>query len=683
MARTREQDAERKREASKASKDVTVPACENPRRRKRLEKDDEAWLLWYFAPQSETTAPFTYKFKQPQKEMIAAIAAAITNGEDKSIAAPRGEGKTTLAERLLLKYTLQGKIRFSVLFAATGGAAQDCLESIKQELETNVRLMADYPEVCAPVAALENTPNRAHYQTVSGKRHDTGKVYTREPSRFSWCGQEIFFPNVPGSPSAGSIIATRGLDAAVRGVRKKGRRPDVAVIDDPDTEDTARSEEQAAKLETRIDRAIAGLGGQTRSVARVMLTTLQSRISVSYKYTDPKQKPSWRGQRFRFLVTPPDRIDLWEQYITLQKTDWGDETSHAHEFYIANRDAMDAGAVVSNSNRYVTGELSALQHYYNLVARLGQDAVDTEWQNDPPESTGPTESGITPQLIQRKTNGFARGIIPPGCTVLSHTSDVGKTKGFHWVVRAWMPDGTGFTIDYGRQTVYDTIYGSDEGLDAAIHAAVIRRMQEFRDMNYAGGAEIETISLFDARYRTDAVLSAVAQCGLGVYGYFGIGKSAGCVPGTFRELTAVSATRRKLNCQGAYLERKGNNWAVMGNADQWKAYEHDRWMSAADRPGCMTLWGEQSEDGKMTPDQNDHGEYAHHICAEIEIEEEYKGVMRRRWQPKNKANDWLDASYMGCVAAAMKGVRIGSMGSRPSPTNRPSAQDLARKARGA
>src|SRR5690606_36080955 len=148
-------------------------------------------------------------------------------------------------------------------------------------IEENPLLAADYPEVCVPVIALENTPNRAHYQLVSGKRHDTGEAYTAEQSKFTWCGDEIIFPKVPGSPSSRAIIATRGLDSAIRGLKRKGRRVDIVLIDDPDTEDTARSGDQAKKLENRIDKSLGGLGGQKRKVARVMITTLQSRISVS------------------------------------------------------------------------------------------------------------------------------------------------------------------------------------------------------------------------------------------------------------------------------------------------------------------------------------------------------------------------------------------------------------------
>lgn len=203
----RDRDTRRKRELRAASKEVQVPACEDIERRMLLESDDTEWLRYYFAEL------FWYPFTTQQLEMIDAIRNAILYGGDQSLAASRGEGKTKIFERMLLKYTLAGVVKFSVLFAATGSSAQDSLQSIMGEIETNVRLRADYPEACVPVLALENTPNRAHYQSITDNRQDNGEPYQTVPRRFSCCGQEIVLSNVPGSPSAGAIIATRGLDA--------------------------------------------------------------------------------------------------------------------------------------------------------------------------------------------------------------------------------------------------------------------------------------------------------------------------------------------------------------------------------------------------------------------------------------------------------------------------------------
>ena len=460
--------------------------AQDPERRILLESDDTEWLRYYFHEL------FWYPFTTQQLEMIEAIRNAIRYGGDQSLAASRGEGKTKLFERTLLKYTLSGVIKFSVLFAATGSAAQDSLQSIMGEIETNERLRADYPEVCVPVLALENTPNRAHYQLVTGRRHDNGEPYQAVASRFSWCGQEIVLPNVPGSPSAGAIIATRGLDAAVRGLNKRNRRVDVAGIDDPDTEETVNSEEQAKKLEKRIDRAIAGLGGQQRTVARVMLTTIQNRTCVSYKFTDPAQKPTWKGKRFRFLVTRPERSDLWDEYVQLRQAHPDDEFGRiANAFYLENREAMDAGAEVANPNRFdgqtlpdgTQLEVSALQRYYNEVARIGPEAVASEYDNDPPEEAGPVESGITPNRIQRQLSGYDRKIVPPGCTVLDRGVDVRKTA-LHWVVRAWQPNGTCYVVDYGVHEVLGTKYGSDEGLDLAIKRGILQFLDDAKQVEY-------------------------------------------------------------------------------------------------------------------------------------------------------------------------------------------------------
>lgn len=667
----RKKDAERKRKEAEKGRTVHIPPCANRRRRNRLEKIDEKWLRWYFGRCEGCLDPFWYAFTVQQKEMIEAIRDAILYGGDQAIAASRGEGKTTIFERMLLKYTLQGTISFSVLFAATGTAADNSLESIKMALEENERLLADYPEVCVPVRELENVPNRAHYQLVQGVRHsDSRKKFENHSSRFTWCGQQIVFPNIPGSPSSGAIIATRGLDAAVRGLKKRGKRPDVAVIDDPDTEETARSEEQAKKLEDRIDKAIAGLGGQQRSIARVMLTTIQNRTCVSYRFTDPSQKPTWKGRRFRFLLKPPKRVDMWDEYVQQRQIDMqsGDEFARkSHQFYLDNRKEMEAGAKVANLNRFDPQklpdgsqlEVSALQRYYNEVARIGPEAVASEYDNDPPEESGPIESSITPHLIQTKVSGYPQRIVPPGCTIVTQGIDVGKIA-MHWVVRAWRPDCKGFVIDYGVQETHGTVYGSDEGLDVAIRRALITRWEHVAVEPYVnanGDAVPVDMTVIDSRYRKSAVVRACQQIGKGVYPAMGCGKSHGCVRMNFTEIRRRTSDKKPGD--GWFLSRQDRTtWVCMFDADHWKAWEHDRWMTDRTMPGSLVMFGTPSERGhRMSEDEKAHHAYAHHICNEKEVEEVVKGALKRYWRCKG-VNHWLDASAMSDVAANMMGIKL-------------------------
>lgn len=683
----RRDDREKKQADRRSVATVEIRRCNDSEWRAMLESDVFDWLRWF--GNHEFTRPFT----EQQREMIEAILRAVKDGGDQSIAAPRGEGKTSLCEWVLMYATLTGLVQFCVLFAATGADAESSLETIRERFATNDRLLESYPEVCEPVVALENTAQRARTQTVSGYRHDNGERYEQHPSKFSWCGREIRLPDVPGSVAAKAIIATRGLDAAVRGMKRGSLRPQVAVIDDPDTEETVNSEDQAAKLEKKIDRNIAGLAGQSRRIGRVMLTTVQNRRCVSFKYTDPTQKPSFHGKRFGFLTVPPGAINLWADYVAMRQIDWQQGTTHAHEFYAARRAEMDAGAVVGNPwRRGDAGEMSALQFYYNEVARIGQDAVDTELQNNPPEESGPVESGITPFRILKKLSGFGHREIPPGCTFLTQGIDVGK-RYLHWVVRAWKPDGeSGYTIDYGTQQVYGVVTGSEDGLDDALRDALNQRMEEVRENPYTTGAgqEIEVgMTLVDARYRTSAIYTTCQGLGLGIRPVMGYGKSSGCIKTNFSEVSKRTPDR-KPGGDGWFESRQSigtgkHIWVVNIDADRWKGWEHDRWMTAPDKPGCMYLYGTPGDDPKrVTGDELEHQRrhYPAHICAEIEVEETINAIVKRYWKAKGE-NHWLDASSYSNVAAQIGGIDMhGAKRNRPpkvDPSRRPSAAELAKK----
>ncbi len=674
----RQRDVQRKREQRSKNKMVEIPACASRRRRNRLEKNDAAWLRYYFHEE------FWYAFTEQQLAMITAIGKKIREGGDKALAASRGEGKSMIGERLGLKYVLQGVIGFALLLHSTGSKAEDSLDEIKQAVETNDRLLLDYPEVCVPVRALEQTPNRAQYQLVSGKRHDNKMPVAAANSKFSWCGQQVFFPAVPGSPSSGAIIATRGLDAEVRGVKKMGRRPDLIIIDDPDTEQTVNSEEQAIKLERRIDRGLAFAGGQQKAVARVMLTTIQRRNCPSARYTDPTQKPSWQGQRFRFLVGKPERMDLWDEYVStrIENQIAGDEHGRrAHQLYLDNREAMDRGAIVANPNRFngenlpdgSQVEVSALERYFNEVARVGQEAVSTEYDNDPPEESGPQESGLTAWRIQKQVSGFPRKIVPPGCSLITQGIDCGKII-LHWVVRAWKVDEqncliTGYTIDYGYQDVYGTTIGSDEGLDEALKRALLARRETMVLACYeTEEKQIRDIdlTLVDAGYRTEAVYDACRELGLAFRAYMGFGKSNGCVKTSFTAPVKPSSDKKPGDRWFLSRQPRGT-WLVCGDADFWKSWEHDRWLTDPHKPGALVLWGKPGDGKRLSDDQKKHLAYSKHITAEIEVEEVVKGALKRHFKNKSDTNHFLDASYMSDVAASMRGIRLVK-GPKPAAT---------------
>jgi len=660
----RQKNAERSRQQSLQRRDVPIPPCQDPARRKRLEKDDAAWLRWYFGV--DCPNPFSRDFTADQLEWIREVRRVADCGGDKAMAAPRGEGKTSILERLGEKFALEGRIDFLVLFGATGSAAEASLDSIKEDLATNDRLAADYPEVCIPVRALEGTPNRAHYQTVSGKRHDNGQEFVRASSKFKWCGHEVVLPKVPGSPSANFVIATRGLDAAVRGLKRKGKRPKLVIIDDPDTENSAISESQTAKLEKRIDKSIGGLGDQKRPIARVMITTVSTRICVSARYTDPKIKPSWAGKVYRLLVAKPLRLDLWLEYVSQRDHDQqnGDpEGRTAHKLYVDNFEVMNAGAAVSNPYRFdgtiladgTARELSTLQRYYNEVQRIGQEAVSTEYDNDPPAEDADVERLLlTAHHIQTNClSGLDRRVVPVGTVLITRAGDIQKL-GVHHVTIAWDVNAVGAIIDYdfwpfvgaeGR-AASDCELLILEGL-WAWHASLADN--PYHDVD--GHEQFADLTLIDMGWKDKSWSSQPVQVFCNALGNRDFLPSKG-IPNYRKPETS----KRLIIGDQWHVAWPNGAPIVETNPDHWKMKAHEGFLAERGQPGSLSVFEPPRKDGRAN--RNAHLSFAKHVLSETWETRPMPGFKGRRtgWWKSGKPNHWFDALYGAIVARSLKGL---------------------------
>jgi hypothetical protein len=221
-------------------------------------------------------------------------------------------------------------------------------------------------------------------------------------------------------------------------------------------------------------------------------------------------------------------------------------------------------------------------------------------------------------------------------------------------------------------------------------------MEEMRENPYetATGTKIDVgMTLVDARYRTSAIYTTCESLGLGIRPVMGFGKSHGCVKGIFTDIQRRTVDKRP-GGDGWFESRKkiGNGksiWCVDIDADRWKSWEHDRWMTAPDKPGCLWLYGIPGEDPKrITGEELEHQRrhYPSHICAEVEVEETIDGVVKRYWKAKGE-NHWLDASSYANVAAHMLHGTLHAVAGKKAKTRTPdefapTARELARQARG-
>lgn len=654
--RRRDYDRKRARQQAAKDRDIEIPRCADRRRRRRLEKSPERWLRWYFPDR------YKYDFTAAQRDMLNEIIHRATHGGDQAIADYRGGGKTTITEGAVMFAINTGLRRFPVVAAATGHDAERILLNIKREYETNERLHDDYPEICAPIWALEGGPQRGAMQTVNGKR-----------TFLKWGQDYVQFARVEGSPAAGSIIATRGLDGAIRGLKYGNLRPDLLIIDDADSRESANSETQTKGREEVIDRDLAGLAPPDVRLARILLCTIINRRCLAFTFTDRRDKPSWNGRRHRLMIRKPDREDLWDEYISLrQKGMRRDENPdrdgrEAHAFYLAHRAEMDAGAIVSNPNRYsrtllddgTEAEASTLQSCYNIIADRGLDAFLTEFQNDPPEEETPEQSGITANLVQERLNGYEKWLVPDEADLVTTAIDLGKRR-LHYVQIAWKKGATGWVVDYGIEETSLTAPADakDEKARLAEEKAIYMALMSWRDhmlaspLHKESGEEVRPSLILIDDGNGDwsaAVAEFLRQVGGRPFAAAkGFGSGYGQSP--FRAPPKVGLD--KWVGDHWYVKRQASGVYMHAlHSDYWKRFVHDRFMTPVQSDGALTLWGEE---------KRLHLSYSKHITSEVWREPMVvNGKLRKAyWHVHNRNNHWFDATYMACAAAAMCGVTL-------------------------
>jgi len=669
-------DAQRKQNARAAIRDLEIPKVKNPRRRKRCEANDELFLKTYFPD------VFYNPFTKYQKQIIADCGEALEYGTKKCKAAPRGDGKSSIIKYLALKYALARQIKFALIVAATGNKSKKILDSIQRRLASKVpsKLLEDYPLECHVARYVDPWPSRARNVTANGLK----------PINVEWGAESFILPSWADKEEIGPIFLSLGWTSDnLQGCNILDMRPDFVMLDDLDSRDSLAADDGviAGKIEEVIDKTIAGLGGQSRGIGQFMLCTITSRESAAFKYSDPKQKPAFSGSRIPAIFKWPDaKTTLWQEYIEIRQ--WGKNTfdeagnpvdvhgRKAHAFYVANRQAMDAGAELSNPYNYERTllpdgsqkHLSSLQRCFDYIADNGMESFLTEHQNDPPEEEAVSENALKPATIIHRVNGFDRREVPPNCSLLTQGIDA-KKAALHWVVRAWEIDwikpGIGYliaghTIDYGVHEVRGTKYGSEDGVHEAIQRAVLERMEETKATEFTSpSGELFPVDLtcVDSRWQTDAVYSACLEVGTGIYPVMGCGKSNGCIRPVFAPIQKLTADRKPGDNWYLARERK-HVWVVFLNADYWKNWEQDRWITSPGKPGSMGIFGQPSEHAdRLSADQQALHSYSRHICNERETERMKNGVLRRMFESKGP-NHWLDASVYADVAASIRGVRM-------------------------
>jgi hypothetical protein len=441
-AYARKKATERERQARKSREGRELgglPAPVNPDRREACRHDLKRFLETYFAKD------FPIPWSEDHLTLIAEAQRRILDGGLKAIAMPRGTGKTTICERTALWAILFGHLDYVVLIGANKDASLEMLDTFKSELETNELLTEDWPEVCLPVQEVAAAPQKQKGQTFNGA-----------PTRIQWSGQKrIVLPSIPGSESAGAVVQCSGILGRVRGMKyvdERGtRRPKLALIDDPQTDVSARTDGQVTKRMRVMTGAILGLAGPGVKMAALAPVTVIRVNDMADQILDRDAHPEWDGLRTKLLYGEAKNKDLLDQYWDMRADEMrtgGGSLAKTNSWYQANQKKLEAGLRAAWPERKNDDELTAIQHCLNLIQDRGKDIFDAEYQNDPqPEQSG-DDWHISAVDIAAKVNGLTRGIVPLWATKITSFIDV-QQRLLYYAVAGFGEGNRGSIIEYG------------------------------------------------------------------------------------------------------------------------------------------------------------------------------------------------------------------------------------------
>jgi hypothetical protein len=658
----------RRKQSANAQEIGPLPPVADPARRARCIISLQAFCETYFAPL------FDLAWSANHIRAIEKLEHAIRFGDLFALAMPRGSGKTSIARAASLWAILGGYRRFVVYIACNGGKAEESIDAVKMFVRANQDLYADFAPELHGFWKLENQSRRCDGQKCDG-----------EPTNIGWGKDEITFPSVPGGSANGAVIAAFGIDSGnILGTQKvlsDGQtviRPDFAIIDDPQTAESSKSQPQIADRLNIITADVLGMAGPNVRISAAVLCTVKRQNDLAERLLDRKQSPDWRGERMRLMDSMPTNMDLWDRYKEI-KDDCAArevECDEATEFYRANREAMGEGAVPTWPERFAPGQISAVQYAMDFYYR-SQPAFYSEMQNAPMATETSSTMRLTPNEICERVNGAERGEVRQEGTMLTAFIDVQQSC--LWYCVAWFDqDFNGGAVDYGvfpeQGRSYFTLndvqlggktlqaeYPNAAGLDGQLYGGLEDLTKQLlgREWQRRDGTKLRIERcLVDANWglSTKIVKRFCRQSQF----------SAILVPSHGRYVGATSTPFDQYAKKTG--EKVGQGWRmpkpddprdprhIAWDTNFYKSFFHARMSTAMGDPGGFTLFGKKET-------ASTHRMFADHCAAEFSVRVAAKGKEVDEWQEKPGVdNHWFDC-VVGCmVAASERGAMLKAAG---------------------
>lgn len=242
----------------------------------------KAYLLKFYEDEKNLkyfAALFPDHISSPLPEYQEELYKIIPNNRRIAIAAPRGSGKsTTINVVILAYYALFNKSPFTLLISDTLPQSRLHLEALTHELEVNEAIKFLFGDVIGSV----------------------------------WGADSIMVKTQYGE----SLIFAKGAGQKIRGMKFRSFRPHLAIVDDLENDELVESDDRRVKLENWFKfNFLRGLDLENSKV--IMLGTILHENALLKKIIEKKEPyQGWETRKFKAIKD--DGTSFWENRFSLE-----------------------------------------------------------------------------------------------------------------------------------------------------------------------------------------------------------------------------------------------------------------------------------------------------------------------------------------------------------------------------
>jgi predicted phage terminase large subunit-like protein len=312
-----------------------------------------SWGRHYLPEHFRLPSSAMHRWLETQLDEVAAARGGRVN-----LIGPRGHAKSTVATlAYVLKSAVEAREPYIWIVSDTREQAQLHLENVKRELVDNVRLAADYPLACGPLA-------------VGRQRR--------------WQRQAIEL-------ASGVVIEAWSTGQRIRGRRRREHRPTLIVCDDLQNDSHIASAAQREATRRWFHGTLLKAGTKETNVVNLATALHRDALAMELLTT-----AGWQSARFAAIEAWPTNVELWDEweaiYCGFGNADCGLEGTAANPqseirtpqsneaaraFFDAHRAEMEAGAVV------LWPEVDDLYTLMKMRVESGRTAFEREKQGSP------------------------------------------------------------------------------------------------------------------------------------------------------------------------------------------------------------------------------------------------------------------------------------------------------------